>query len=172
MDLAVEIAGKARTADGGLDGARGLVEVEIGALSLWEDCSPADGMVLDHIAVDAVVQSIIDKLDHRRLNGEVHPDQPTTERLAKWLYDRINARINGVMHVTVHESSRSRVTYRPGERYFVPGRARIGKDNGDPVGDVADCPVCETPGALLPITSSSPRRRCCQKCGHLQEYVE
>lgn len=49
----------------------------------------ARGFVLDYAELDAIVQPIIDELDHRCLNDIPGLDNPTSEILALWLRDRI-----------------------------------------------------------------------------------
>jgi len=49
------------------------------------------GFVLDYAELDAVVQPIIDRLDHRCLNDIPGLENPTSEILAIWLRDCIKA---------------------------------------------------------------------------------
>ncbi|WP_334149437.1 6-carboxytetrahydropterin synthase QueD [Hyphomicrobium sp.] len=49
------------------------------------------GFVVDYAELDAVVQPIIDRLDHRCLNDIPGLENPTSEILAIWLRDRIKA---------------------------------------------------------------------------------
>lgn len=54
-----------------------------------------DGFVLDFYELDAIVQPILDRIDHHPLND--HPElskqareNPTTENLAQWLFDCVD----------------------------------------------------------------------------------
>lgn len=49
------------------------------------------GFVADYAELDAVVQPIIDSLDHRCLNDIPGLENPTSEVMAIWLRDRIKA---------------------------------------------------------------------------------
>lgn len=47
------------------------------------------GFVMDYAELDAIVQPLINKLDHRLLNDIGGLENPTSEVLAKWLKTRI-----------------------------------------------------------------------------------
>lgn len=51
------------------------------------------GFVVDYAELDAVVQPLIDSLDHRCLNDIPGLENPTSEVLALWLRDRIFAKM-------------------------------------------------------------------------------
>jgi 6-pyruvoyltetrahydropterin/6-carboxytetrahydropterin synthase len=90
-------------------------EAEIGADVLHED------MVVDFVAVKAVFKA----LDHSLLNDDPELGcggrRPTTERLAEVLAGRVQAALDGLpnrprlLALTVIETSRNRITYRPSE---------------------------------------------------------
>jgi 6-pyruvoyltetrahydropterin/6-carboxytetrahydropterin synthase len=58
---------------------------------------PENGMVVNLIDLDRVLKEEIDRpLDHRHLNEEIpefHDTVPTAENLARWIWDRVDARL-------------------------------------------------------------------------------
>src|SRR5262245_11651924 len=49
------------------------------------------GFVLDYAEVDAVVQPLVDRLDHRHLNEVAGLENPTSENIAIWFKERLTA---------------------------------------------------------------------------------
>ena len=70
------------------------------------------GWVMDFGRVNEVVDPLIGQLDHASLNEIEGLSNPTTERVAKWLWDRIRPGLPGLEAVTVCETDTSRCTYR------------------------------------------------------------
>jgi 6-pyruvoyltetrahydropterin/6-carboxytetrahydropterin synthase len=66
----------------------------------------ARGFVLDYAELDAIVQPIIDEIDHRCLNDIPGLDNPTSEILALWLRDRIAAKAGVKPTIRVWETPR------------------------------------------------------------------
>ena len=85
---------------------RVTVEGEVGERSGW---------VLDFAELKAAVQPTIDELDHRLLNDIEGLDNPTSEVLARWIWDRISGRLPELAAVEVRETCTTGCTYR-GER--------------------------------------------------------
>jgi 6-pyruvoyltetrahydropterin/6-carboxytetrahydropterin synthase len=77
------------------------------------------GMLVDFAELKSTFGEIIAELDHRNLN-EIPPfDEinPSSEHLARYIYQRAGDAIAGevrVTSVTIHESPTSSVTYREG----------------------------------------------------------
>ncbi|MFP4248517.1 MAG: 6-carboxytetrahydropterin synthase QueD [Armatimonadota bacterium] len=77
------------------------------------------GMLVDFSELKAAFDEILAELDHRNLN-EIPPfDEinPSSEHLARYIYERARDAISGearVTSVTIHESPTSSVTYREG----------------------------------------------------------
>jgi 6-pyruvoyltetrahydropterin/6-carboxytetrahydropterin synthase len=59
------------------------------------------GFVIDYAELDAIVQPLVDKLDHRCLNDVEGLDNPTSEIMARWFKRHIAARVNSGRVVTV-----------------------------------------------------------------------
>jgi len=71
------------------------------------------GMVMDFKALKGHLNKVLDKLDHKYLNGLsfFKKVNPTSENLAKYIYDSIKAHISELKEVTVWENSTSCATY-------------------------------------------------------------
>ena len=71
------------------------------------------GMVLDFKYLKAQLNKILDKLDHKYLNNLPYfkKANPTSENIAKYIYDRLKVKVPAVKSVTVWENSVSSATY-------------------------------------------------------------
>jgi 6-pyruvoyltetrahydropterin/6-carboxytetrahydropterin synthase len=72
------------------------------------------GWVLDFAEIDRAAKPLVDALDHRTLNDVEGLENPTSELLAKWLWDRLAKALPGLAEVAVSESPDSRCAYRGG----------------------------------------------------------
>ncbi len=70
------------------------------------------GWVMDFADLKAAVQPTIDALDHRYLNDLDGLDNPTSERIAVWIWDRIVGALPGLAEIVVRETCTSACTYR------------------------------------------------------------
>lgn len=70
------------------------------------------GWVMDFADLKAAVQPTIDALDHRYLNDLVGLENPTSEHVAMWIWDRIAGELPGLTEVEVRETCTSACTYR------------------------------------------------------------
>ena len=70
------------------------------------------GWVVDFAEVKRHAGEVIAPLDHRVLNEVEGLGQPTTERIAVWIWDRLKPRLPGLTKVTLWENASSGVTYR------------------------------------------------------------
>ncbi|MBM4397671.1 MAG: 6-carboxytetrahydropterin synthase QueD [Deltaproteobacteria bacterium] len=84
------------------------------------EVDPAMGWVMDFGDLARVGRDLLAALDHRVLNDVPGLGVPTSENLARWIFDHAATRVPGVVAVTVHESPYSRCTYRPGSRDGAP----------------------------------------------------
>ena len=78
------------------------------------------GWVMDFADLKAACSPIIDSLDHRYLNEIPGLENPTSEVIAIWLWDRIAPKLAGLASIEVRETCTSGCIYR-GE-----GAARMG----------------------------------------------
>jgi 6-pyruvoyltetrahydropterin/6-carboxytetrahydropterin synthase len=84
-------------------------------LTIRGDLGEESGWIVDFDDVDRAMVELKDLLDHRQLNDIPGLENPTTERLAEWLWAHIKPRFSCLYSVTVQEHP-SR-----GVRYFGPG---------------------------------------------------
>lgn len=77
------------------------------------DIDPATGWLIDFGDITAVVEPLIRlELDHRSLNDVPGLENPTSEMLCVWLWERLSQRLTGLAAITVHETCTARCTYR------------------------------------------------------------
>jgi len=71
------------------------------------------GMVLDFKYLKKKLNGTLEKLDHKYLNNIPYFKKvnPTSENIAKYIYDSIRRQVPGVDSVTVWESDNSQGTY-------------------------------------------------------------
>jgi len=71
------------------------------------------GMVMDFRVIKQKLNSILDKMDHAYLNKIAYFKKvnPTSENIAKYIFDNLKAKITKLESVTVWESDNSCATY-------------------------------------------------------------
>jgi 6-pyruvoyltetrahydropterin/6-carboxytetrahydropterin synthase len=69
------------------------------------------GWVMDFAEVRAAFQPLHEQLDHRLLNDVPGLDNPTSENLARWIWQRLKPALPGLAAVVVHETCTSRCIY-------------------------------------------------------------
>jgi 6-pyruvoyltetrahydropterin/6-carboxytetrahydropterin synthase len=70
------------------------------------------GWVTDFADLTDVWAPLHDELDHRYLNDVDGLANPTSERIAVWVWDRLAPTLPGLLAVTVHETCTASATYR------------------------------------------------------------
>lgn len=71
------------------------------------------GWLIDYGDLDEIVMPLVnDHLDHYCLNDTEGLANPTSEILARWLYDRIKAKLPQLSAVTLFETCDARCVYR------------------------------------------------------------
>ena len=73
---------------------------------------PVLGWVQDFADVKAAFQPLYDQLDHHYLNELPGLENPTSERLAVWIWDRLQPTLPGLCAVVIHETCTSGCEYR------------------------------------------------------------
>lgn len=73
-------------------------------LHLRGELGAHSGWVMDFAEVKAAFQPIHEQLDHHYLNDIEGLDNPTSERLAVWLWDRLKPALPLLARVVVHET--------------------------------------------------------------------
>lgn len=79
------------------------VEGEVGDRSGW---------VIDFADISAAFKPLHAVLDHNYLNEVPGLDNPTSENLAKWIWDRLMPDLGGLQEVIVRETCASGCSYR------------------------------------------------------------
>ena len=72
---------------------------------------PSAGWVMDYSDLKKSAQPIIDQLDHHYLNEIEGLENPTSEILAKWVYDRLRSRLSALHQVIIAETCTTECTY-------------------------------------------------------------
>ena len=75
------------------------------------DVDPQTGWLLDYGDLKEIVEPVIRQLDHRLLNEVPGLENPTSEMLARWIWDRLIPGLPGLSRVTVSETPWSRCSY-------------------------------------------------------------
>jgi len=69
------------------------------------------GWIMDFGDIKAAFQPLYDQLDHHYLNEIEGLDNPTSERLAIWIWDRLKPRLPALSQIIVHETCTSGCVY-------------------------------------------------------------
>ena len=72
------------------------------------------GMVIDYSDIKKYVEPLLDNyLDHYYLNESLQIDNPTSEMVAKWIFERLEtAGLPGLEAVEIRETCTSKCTYK------------------------------------------------------------
>ena len=73
---------------------------------------PALGWVMDFGDLKAAFRPLHDALDHRYLNEIEGLENPTSEVLARWIWDRLHPALPGLASVEIRETCTSGCVYR------------------------------------------------------------
>jgi 6-pyruvoyltetrahydropterin/6-carboxytetrahydropterin synthase len=77
------------------------------------EVDPVTGWLLDFGDITRVVEPILKtELDHRTLNDLAGLENPTSEVLSGWLWQRFQPLLPGLSAITVQETCTARCTYR------------------------------------------------------------
>lgn len=80
------------------------------------EVNPTTGMVIDFADIRAAFQPLHDRLDHYYLNEIEGLENPTSENLARWIWDRL-AELLPLRAVVVRETCTSGVSYSGPRRH-------------------------------------------------------
>lgn len=72
---------------------------------------PVLGWVMDFAEVKRAVESVIDQLDHHYLNDIEGLEQPSAERIAIWIWDRLKPQLPLLVRVELWENTTSGCMY-------------------------------------------------------------
>ena len=68
------------------------------------------GMVIDFFDMDKAWQRVNDALDHQFLNNVAGLDNPTSEKMARWIWAELSQALTGLCSVRVGENDRCYAT--------------------------------------------------------------
>ncbi len=75
---------------------------------------PKSGMLIDFGEVGEIVGALVESgLDHYFLNDSTELDNPTSEELARWIYEQLKPALSLLVAVRVEETCTSACEYRP-----------------------------------------------------------
>jgi 6-pyruvoyltetrahydropterin/6-carboxytetrahydropterin synthase len=80
-------------------------------LGIYGPVNPETGWLIDFGELDQLWQPIHELLDHNYLNEVPGLENPTSENLARWLWDRIKPQLPELERVIVHETCDARCEY-------------------------------------------------------------
>jgi len=71
-----------------------------------------EGMVIDFGDIAAIVKPMIENyFDHCWLNESLQMEDPTAEHMAKWIFDYLKPKLEGLYRVSVHETQNCSASY-------------------------------------------------------------
>jgi 6-pyruvoyltetrahydropterin/6-carboxytetrahydropterin synthase len=75
-------------------------------------CDPRLGWVMDYAEMTAAFKPLWEQLDHYYLNEVEGLENPTSENIAIWIWQRLKARLPLLKEVVVAETCTARCVYR------------------------------------------------------------
>lgn len=72
---------------------------------------PHRGWVVDFDEIRAAFAPLRAKLDHQYLNEIEGLENPTSENLARWIWDRLKPALPGLSAIVIHETDDARCVY-------------------------------------------------------------
>ena len=76
------------------------------------DVAPVSGWVQDFAELAEAFEPLHRQLDHNYLNDVPGLENPTSENLAKWIWQRLTRTLPRLAEITIHETCTSGCTYR------------------------------------------------------------
>lgn len=80
-------------------------------LTLVGDLDPHLGWVMDYNEIQKKMAPLLERLDHRVLNEVPGLENPTSELLAKWIFDESRPQLPSLTRVTVAETPFTECSY-------------------------------------------------------------
>ena len=75
------------------------------------EVDPAKGYLIDYGDIKRVTEPLVKRLDHYYLNDIEGLSNPTSENLARWIFDRLKAELPLISAVIVYETCTSTCEY-------------------------------------------------------------
>jgi 6-pyruvoyltetrahydropterin/6-carboxytetrahydropterin synthase len=76
------------------------------------EVDPNTGWLVDYADLAAAFEPLRLRLDHHDLNTVEGLDNPTSEHVARWIWERLRPVLPSLSSLTVHETCTSSCTYR------------------------------------------------------------
>lgn len=76
-----------------------IIEVHVAGV-----LDPELGWVMDFADIKAAFEPLFERLDHRLLNDIDGLENPTSENLARWVWERLEGELRGLAKVVVQET--------------------------------------------------------------------
>jgi len=76
-----------------------------GTVTLSGDPADDSGMVKDFWEIESEINKLKDQLDHRLLNEVEGLDHPSLEAIAKWVFERLDKSLPGLVSVEIRRPS-------------------------------------------------------------------
>jgi 6-pyruvoyltetrahydropterin/6-carboxytetrahydropterin synthase len=76
------------------------------------ECNPKFGWLMDYAEISRIVKPWWEKLDHHYLNEVPGLENPTSENIARWLWDHLKPRLPLLTEIVVAETCTARCVYR------------------------------------------------------------
>lgn len=80
-------------------------------LRLIGDLDPKIGWVMDYHEISKAMEPLLQQIDHKVLNDVSGLENPTSELLAKWIYEKALIHIPLLKTVTIMETTSTECTY-------------------------------------------------------------
>ena len=76
------------------------------------EVDPAKGYLIDYGEIKKVTEPIVRRLDHYHLNEIPGLQNPTSENLARWIWDQLKPLLPELSSIVVHETCTTTCDYR------------------------------------------------------------
>ena len=83
-------------------------------IAVTGECDPQLGWVMDYADMKAAFKPLWEQLDHRYLNDVPGLENPTSENVAVWIWERLKPALPLLTEVTVAETCTAQAVYRGG----------------------------------------------------------
>lgn len=83
-----------------------------GVIYLEGDLDPETGWIMDYGEISSIFEPIYRQLDHHYLNEIEGLENPTSEVLAKWIWDRLKPDLENLSQVVINETCTTGCIYR------------------------------------------------------------
>ena len=81
-------------------------------ISVAGEVGDESGWVMDFATISEAVKPVIQQLDHYYLNEISGLENPTSENIARWIWNRLNPELPGLSAVQIRETCTSGCIYR------------------------------------------------------------